>query len=141
MLGGPRWEINAVRSYSAFFRFLPTLVPPSSLLCLAEGVWDAELTSFFHRYTCKPPDGLFQPAEFEDGAYVPIDESLLVELANISLRHAGPEIAMCVAVSCGTVQVLEWFDAPSDPISVALSIPQNAVEQFCRLVGAEYRKV
>ena len=140
LFDGEHWEIAPIRSLALFFRALPSLVPGDSLLCLAEGSWDEEIIDFFNKYRIQPPAGIDTPGEFEDGAHLPVEQTVLDALAALAEHHAGPEVAMYIAVSHHTSQLLEWFDVPSDPFSVAICIPDSTVDAFCSKTGVSYLK-
>jgi hypothetical protein len=140
LFDGPHWEIEATRGFARFFSALPALVPPEATVCLSDGEWDDELKSFLQRHHVPAPEGLICPSEFLDGAHIPATAEALHELAQIAGHHAEPEIAMYVAISLQSKQILEMFDATCDPFSVSLSIPEERVQKFCSLAGVQYRK-
>ncbi len=140
LFDGPHWEIDPTGPFDIFFQALPTLVPPEATVCLSDGEWDDEIQRFLQRHHVPAPEGLICPSEFLDGAHIPATTEALHELAQIAGHHADPEIAMFVAVSLHSKQILEMFDATSDPFSVALSISEERVQKFCSLTGVQYRK-
>jgi hypothetical protein len=140
LFDGPHWEIDPTGPFDIFFQALPALVPPEAIVCLSDGEWDDELKSFLQRHHETAPEGLICPSEFFDGAHIPATPEVLNKLAQIANHHAPPEIAMYVAVSLQSKQILEMFDATCDPFAVALSIPEERVQKFCALTGVQYRK-
>ena len=140
LFDGPHWEIDPTGPFDIFFQALPALVPPEATVCLADGAWDDELQSFLQRHHLPAREGLICPSEFLDGAHIPATAEALLELAQIAGHHADPEIAMFVAVSLHSKQILEMFDATCDPFAVALSIHEERVRNFCALTGGHYRR-
>jgi hypothetical protein len=140
LFDGPHWEIGATRGFENFFRALPALVPPEATVCLCEGEWDDEVQSFLQHHHVPAPEGLICASEFLDGEHIPATAEALHELAQIANHHAPPEIAMHVSVSLQSKQILEMFDATCDPFSVALSVHEERVQQFCSLAGVQYKK-
>ncbi len=62
----------------------------------------------------------------------------MMALAAIAEHHAEPEIALFMVVISDGSSVLEWYDAPDDPISISLDYPEDAVSSFARTVGGVY---
>jgi hypothetical protein len=58
--------------------------------------------------------------------------------AKLADHHAGPEIAGALGAFTSDEIWLEWFDAPDDPISLALSIPESAVERFANQIRGKW---
>ena len=80
-------------------------------------------------------------SEFMAGQYLQINQKNLKRLRELAACHAAPEIATHIAISDGNQQILEWFDAPFDPITISLEIAEEKVERFCKELGVKYEKV
>ena len=135
----PHWEVNRVRTFAPFFRALPSLVPPDSVLRLAQGHPNSEIKAFFAKHRCAPPARIVRPRNFKGREHVLAAPLVLTELATVSERHAEPEIAICLSASCADQQILEWFDTPRDSFSVSLDVPDARVAESCGKLGAHYR--
>jgi len=59
-------------------------------------------------------------------------------LAEVSERHAAPEVADHTIVYCESTTLLEWYDAGFDPIFLSKEIDENKVKAFCAQIGAKY---
>jgi hypothetical protein len=140
LFNNPHWEIESIGMLDQFFRALPYLVPTDALLCLAGGAWDDQLKNFLRHHRQRPPIDLDRPIDFLDGVDVPVTTEVIEELSEISNHHAAPEIAMFVAVSHNSEQILEWFDVPGDPLTASLKIPESKIQKFCALTGVNYIK-
>ena len=70
--------------------------------------------------------------------HVPVADAVMCGLADISERHAEPEVADHMVAYHDRGVVLEWYDAGSDPIFVAKEIPEATVAAFCTKIGAKY---
>ena len=98
LFDGEHWEIAPIRSLALFFRALTSLVPGDSLLCLAEGSWDEEIIDFFNKYRIQPPAGIVRPGEFEDGAHLPVEQTVLDALAALQNTMQGRRLR-CISRS------------------------------------------
>ena len=136
----PHWEIESVRDLQPFFGALIHLVPEGAILCLGDGDPDETILSFFHQQASSEPERI-PLIEFMKGQYLPINKENIKELEDLAASYAAPEIATHIAVSDQNRQILEWFDAPFDPITISLEVPEDNVKKFCNELGVKYKKV
>ena len=137
------WWITGLHDFVPFFAELPELVPAGSLLGLADGTGSPDLETFYtlHSVPCGAHETSSLPAEFRHAPFVAITETTMSYLANLANEHAEPEIAIHVVAVRAGESVLEWFDAPDDPFSVAQFIDEDRVRDFCSRTEAGYAAV
>lgn len=143
LMEGDHWRIRPVRDFTAFFRTLPLLAPPGAFLALAEGSWPAAVRAVLTRVSASPGEwspGWLAP-EFGRAYCVRVSEPHMAALARLADDHAEPEIAIHLTAFTADGPVLEWFDAPHDPIAVSLSVEADAVSRFAREVGGACEEV
>lgn len=63
----------------------------------------------------------------------------LAGLTELAEAHAPMEIGEHIHAYTGNTMVLQWHDAPSDPICVSSQVPEELVQQFAAALGTEYR--
>ncbi len=134
------WEVAPVSTFVPFFSALSILATSTSLLCLSDGTLDAETADFLERRRSSRPSGLDIPSDFSTDRWLKATPEALAGLAVLAETHAEPEIAIHLALRDQAEQVLEWFDAPLDPISISLRIPEARVAEFAAALGVTYRK-
>ena len=140
ILNKPHWQIDSPKNFRPFWGALPCLVPEGSILCLGDGEPDEEILSFYHQRALQEPERI-PLIEFMKGQYIQINKENLKKIEDLSASHAAPEIATHIAVTDHNRQILEWFDAPFDSISVSLEVPENNVKNFCNKLGVKYEQV
>lgn len=132
------WRVTHMGSMPEFFRELGVLVPDGSILALADGAWPDDVLAWF---ALNKPSSVPEPCgptgEFTNAHFVVVSQKSMAELARLAESHAGPEIAIHLGVFHEGNSLVEWFDAPDDPLSVAVSIPEAAVRSFANRTGAE----
>jgi len=127
------WRIKDVKDLSLFFKALPRLVPTGSVLGLSGMFTSRELMSLLPR--AHKMDG------FRDFTFVPVSDATTRDLQQLQDRRAWPGFILFVEVISQGESVLQWFDLPDDPISVALSISEKAVRDFAAATGSSYERV
>lgn len=114
----PKWKISVCRDFSKFFRVLPKIAPENSILYLEGGSLRKELIDFFESRKIEPiieiAEGNVLPKSL--CVHMPINPENLEELADLSERYAGPEIADHIHVYKEGRVLIQWYDALSDPI-------------------------
>ena len=137
----PAWRLSRVRDLTAFLLALRDLVPEDAILLLEDGAHDAELREFFRERAVPSqspvPKGTFGRTE---DAHLPATHPNLTDLAEISERHAEPEIAIHVHVYKGDDILLQWHDALDDPMYVSKGIPEDKVKAFAAALAVDYRE-
>jgi hypothetical protein len=138
------WCIKDVKDLSLFFEALPRLIPTDSLLGLAGAFTSRELMSLLP--LAHGLDGVRSlpdpfPDEFRDATFFPVSDAITRDLLQLQDRRAWPGFILFLVVISQGESLLEWFDLPDDPISVALSISEQAVRDFAVATGSSYERV
>jgi hypothetical protein len=133
------WEVSKVKQKrcTAFFKALGKLVPTGATLCIEGTSISKEVKSFLeaHRVkeTCKVQLGTLWPRP--SIYHVFCNDETLFELANLSERHAVPEICDHLNVYKDGEVLLSWYDAFSDPIYISKKLPEDDLKAFCNTLG------
>jgi hypothetical protein len=136
------WLVKNANDLSRVFLSLQELSTPNSFIALAEGAWPREVLATLSPAR-KNLSKLPRPAlvrEFVEALVLPISESQMADLAALADHHATPEIALHLAAFTADGPWLEWFDAPGDPIAVALTIPKECIARFATEVGGTFER-
>jgi hypothetical protein len=134
------WQVTGVSDLVRFFGALPPLVPPGSVLGLAEGTPDAMLRAFFDRVRsqAEPDISMHSSPDFRRAVFIPATPACLFELAALARTRAEPEIAIHLTVVTTEGPLLEWFDLPDDPIYIAPAVPESAVSRLAADAGGKH---
>lgn len=141
LMDSPHWRIDGASDFPRIFLAMIDLFPPGSVIGLSGGSLSAEVRTFFERNRLKLHSDVtpsLPEGEFVDAHYLPLDRQCMMKLAAIAEHHAEPEIANSMVVISNGASVLEWYDAPDDPISISLDYAEDAVSLFARAVGGLY---
>ena len=136
------WRIVGAEEFPKVFRALCDLLPPDSIVGLAEGALSSELQAFFDVNAVSldsAVSGALPRGEFVHAYYLPVEPQRMTVLADTAERHAEPEIARHMIAIGNGVSLLEWYDAPDDPISLSMALREVAVTRFARAVGGSLR--
>jgi hypothetical protein len=116
---------------------LPT---PGSFLGLAEGAWPPEVRAFLTTYVAHLEKPLLEalPRELQSAALLRVDPALMAELTELACRHAEPEIAIHLVAGSPEAVLLEWYDAPDDPVALAGTLDETIVASFAAATGGSY---
>jgi len=72
--------------------------------------------------------------------HLPVREDSLATLANLSDKHAVPEICDHLKAYLDDYEILAWYDVGAgDPWFVDPRIPEVKMQDFCRLVGCDFK--
>jgi hypothetical protein len=137
LIDGPHWRVAEVKEFAAFFRAVHLLAPAAAFVALADGAWPSEVRASLGEISADPDlrvRGRF-PREFCEAVWVPMGQAQMEALATLAERHAEPEIAIHIGAFTAGGSVVEWFDAPTDPIAVSPSVTPEAVSQFAKELG------
>jgi len=131
LMDGPHWRIVGVQGFAAFFRAV-RLLGPNTLVGLASGAWPGELRESLSGMSASLRAAVLErlPQEFHRALFIPVGDCEMETLAELAERHAEPEIATHIGVFTEAGRLLEWFDAPTDPIVVSPSLGGGAVSRF-----------
>jgi hypothetical protein len=80
------------------------------------------------------------PEDFFHAAWYRATPEALATLAELCRSHAAPELFIHVFAAGPDGSLLEWWDAPDDPLALAGWLPQRAVAAFARACAAGYRR-
>ncbi len=140
LFDNPHWQVDPIRYLDIFFANLLEMVPPKSILCLAEGVWSEEGKAFIHSHVQRKGTTPRLPSEFQDAPRIPVTKKTMLALAEMATRHAAPEIAIHMCVCTRDTSILEWYDLTGDPITISLSVPKEKVARFAGKCRVRFRK-
>jgi hypothetical protein len=139
-MDGPHWRVAPFRDMDVFLLALREILPEGAALGLADGHPSRELRKFLETNAVACPTGAV-PDAFPSGRWLPADRTTIAALAEMARRHAEPEVAEHVGVFAGAGMLLEWYDLPDDPISVAPDVPEERVAAFARSGGVSYTRI
>ena len=134
------WRVTGVQDLPRFFRAAGRVFPAGSILCVAGGAWPSEIQKLLQRISVDrrkirhPGRG----CEARESYHVPLVRGSWHELGNAAESYAAPEIGMHFVVFSGAIILLEWFDAPDDPISIAPVVSKEVVRRFSEQSGGAY---
>ena len=133
-LGAERaWSVTGITDPATFFRGLPHLVPPGSVLYL-EGVYSDAIIDYLRQHPAehrlKVAGGTIWPKP--QCFHTPITEQTALDLARLSQGCAAPEVCAHLHVYRGDEVLASWYDAFSDPLRISTSIPEYRIQEFCR---------
>jgi len=139
LFDNPHWQVDPVLDLDIFFANLPGMVPPESVLCLAEGSWSKEGKVFIRTHMQPNSAAPSLPSEFQDAPRIPVNKETMLTLSEMATRHAAPEIAIHLCVCTRDTSILEWYDLTGDPITISLSVPEVEVARFAGKCGVRFR--
>ncbi len=133
------WYVSGVRSGSAFFRAIPTLIQDATHVFL-EGSPAPDVVALVQPHVDETeygaPEGtIWSWPQRNRRLSLRVSPKLFALLAEVAPHHAEPEICDHLHVYREDEPLLHWFDAFDDPIQVSKSIPRETVERFCTEVG------
>lgn len=137
----PHWRVVGVKVFSPSFRELPSLVPKGSVLYIENTRFDRDVNEFLVPRAVEAPRGLVRAGTIWPKPkffHVPITQPDMQGLAELSERHAEPEVADHMVVYRESTILLEWYDAGFDPIFLSKEIDEKKVKVFCAQGGAKY---
>jgi len=131
------WKIET-GDYRLVFEALKELVGSTATLCII-GTTDQGVIRLLTTLSTPPTYRLGdvgtwwpQPRVF----HIPATGLNLAQLAATSDRYAQPEFMEHLVVYETGRNVVEWWDAPDDPIHVASTVSEDAVRRFAAHLGA-----
>ncbi|MCJ7749497.1 MAG: hypothetical protein MUQ65_00125 [Armatimonadetes bacterium] len=140
---GPHWEVDEPAELAGFFRALPELIPPGSVLYLEGGDPSRELRSVFEKHVAKTATqvavGTLWPRP--QRIHLQITCELLDQLATLAETRGMWEFGWHVHVYHEQSVIVEWYDAMADPIWLSNDLPEETVARFSAGLGAQYRRV
>ncbi len=95
---GSHWRVNRVTNFdfTSFLRALPFLVPPGSILCLADAVWDDRVANILNTISLNMES--VRPTnhnlDFSKAYYILITKEHMAKLAELAENSAEIEIAL-----------------------------------------------
>mgnify|MGYP006292708997 CR=1 FL=1 len=69
--------------------------------------------------------------------WLPATSEVLGKLAHQADCHAVPELASSIEVRCEGEKLVEWYNLPDGPISVADNVSEDRLREFARSVGGD----
>lgn len=144
LMDSRHWRVEGAFDYTKVFPAMLELLPLNSILGLAQGDLSPEGREFMIENSIKLDPVILNSlpqGSFEDAFFIPVDRKRMFLLAGLADHHAEPEIALHMVGIGNGLSLLEWFDAPDDPISISLKLTEPAVEHFAQSVGATFKGV
>lgn len=139
---GPHWEVGAPAEFAAFLRGVGQLAPSGSVLYLEGGIPSKEVRSYLKEHTpttvTRVSMGAIWPRP--ECFHVEITPGTLEGLATLAEEHGMWEFGWHVHVYKGETMLVEWYDAPDDPLWISRDIPEEPVACFSAELGTQYRK-
>lgn len=134
IMDGPHWTLGPPSDLGAFFRALRLLVPLEGFLGLAQGLWWDKVRDRIASFAVDPGPAVLDTLtdEFDDADFLLTSKPSLDALASLSREQEAPGLFIFLVLFTRDGPVLEWFDAPTDPMSIAGSIPRGQVVQFAQ---------
>ncbi len=134
------WRVIGVRVFESFFRALPDFVPEGSTLYIENDIFTPDVEGYLKGLAVEDAivvaRGTIWPKTRK--YRIPITKANMVGLAQISERHAEPEVAAHMVVYRGSAILLEWYDAGFDPLYLSREHDEGKVKTFCANLGATY---
>jgi hypothetical protein len=143
LMNHQHWQLPGIPNVPGFLRSLSFLVPSDAWVALASGLfWDQLAPMVAVPSDCARPSNealaLLSP-EFGDADILPVTPSLLASLEQLAASNSTSALFVHFAVFTEQGPVLEWFDAPGDPVSIAPLIHEDIVAAVALAAGAQYR--
>lgn len=138
---GPCWQISPPRDLDSFLRALADAVPPDSVLYLECSSLATEIRLYLESRKIQPTTTVAvgtlwpRPHRF----HIPVTRENIEGLAQLAERHAEPEVADHLHVYRNNQVLLQWYDAPSEPLYVSTDISEDKLKAFCTRLGTDYR--
>jgi len=138
-MSGRAWTAGPVRDAAAFFRMLPELLPSGSVLYL-EDVCSSDGVTLARSHCIEPQMKLAlgtlwpRPNSF----HLPLTLAIASGLAQLAEHHPTPEIAIHIHAYLGQEVLLEWHDAFTHPLRLALTLPEARVRHLCEALQCKY---
>jgi hypothetical protein len=139
LFDAPHWSVVGVDDLARFFQALPLLESPSTMVGLAGGWWPDPVRSDLGMSSTNVDDvvRLALPSEFHSALFVPVTADSAAMLVHLAETRAEPEVATHLVVVRDGASLLEWFDLPGDPITIAPSISDAEVQRFADAIGGK----
>jgi len=136
----PHWRVVGVRIFGSFFRALSDFVPDGSTLYVENDSFTPDVEKYLKGLSVEDATVVARgtiwpkPREYR----IPVTRGNMVGLAQISERHAEPEVAAHIVAYRDSAILLEWYDAGFDPIYLSRDFEEAKVKTFCTTLGATY---
>ena len=134
----PCWQMSSPIDFCEFLRKLPGFVPEDSILSIQGGCAadiEAYVTSRPAIYDNETDQGWFKLRT--KTLYMPVTDSNLQGLADLSEKHAEPEVANSLGVYHNHQVILSWHDLPGDPIYLSDSLDGRILREACVSLGCQ----
>jgi len=135
------WRIDGIGSAGKFFSALPEILALPVTLCFEGTKIAPDIQALFASNAVAPslqiPPGTIwpKPSVF----HVLGTEQFLLQLMALAGKHAGAEVCDHFHAYKDHHGLLQWYDAFSgDPVLLDESIREEALQSFCRRLGAQY---
>jgi hypothetical protein len=129
------WRVTGANHFAVFFRAIH-LIPGAAFVALAGGAGSADVRASLSKLAVEGVSREGLTPEFRQAVCVPVGDAQMRGLATLAGRCAEPEIAAHVAAFSAEARLVEWFDAPADPIAISSRVEAEAVSRFASELGA-----
>jgi len=135
------WRVDGIRSAEKFFSALPEILPLPVTMCFEGTTIAADVQALFASNAVAPslqiPPGTIWPTP--SVFHVLGTEQFLLQFAALAGKHAEAEVCGHFHAYKDDHGLLQWYDAFSgDPVLLDGSIREEALQVFCRRLGARY---
>ncbi len=139
----PHWAIEGNPDFALLFRNLPGLIEGGATLAISGSSLGHDVKDYLDKLKVTPSNSIrCEPHFFGPEAYhIPITVKNLNGLADVSERHAEPEVADHMIVYRDTTVLLEWYDAGSNPIWITKDVAKERIDNFGRAIDCEIKTV
>jgi hypothetical protein len=119
-------------------RFAASLLAPAGgVMGLADGLfWDLaspHVAAF--TVTPEPKAVAALPREFHNAEFLALTPASISALRSLTTAYGTGSLFIFFVLFTPTGSVLEWYDAPADPMSIAPTIPRATVMAFAQALG------
>jgi len=133
------WLISNVEELMYFFSALAEFAPAGSILRI-EGNPDPDVETEIHLWLKEPSRKIGMLARTAAKYVVPINQDNMTTLRLLAQNHSAHEVAEHFLVLHNNEQILQWYDAPCDPIYISFKIEEQKVAKFTECLGATMKK-
>jgi hypothetical protein len=138
----PYWTVSKPNDFPAFLRVLPDIMPDGSILYLESSHTAPDVQTYLHTRqavtTCKIAGATIWPRP--EYFHIPITPENVAGLAELSEHYAVPEICDHLHVYKDGRMLLQWYDAPVDPLALSREISEKELKFLCDSLGCKYKE-
>jgi hypothetical protein len=136
------WVIEGLRQPSAFFRHLPELLPPDSILYVEGTSIVPEVSSFYSSHRARNAVDVVRDtiAPVPDVHHFAFSPDVCADLGHFAETHPVAEMFDHIKAYRGERLLFTFHDAFSGWLLVSECLPDDRVAQFCQALGVSRRR-